>query len=112
MNMRERPFIAVCIITNQPNGPLYIGVTSNLYQRVRQHREGRFKGFTCEHGLHRLVWYQSFESMTAAIRKEKSLKRYLRPWKINLIERDNPHWEDLSLDWNRMPVWKPRPELP
>ncbi|MFC5344758.1 GIY-YIG nuclease family protein [Brevundimonas staleyi] len=87
-------------------------MTSNLYQRIRQHREGRFDGFTRKHGLHRLVWYQSFGSMVGAIQKEKSLKRYLRPWKINLIERDNPHWDDLSLDWDRDPIWKDRPELP
>ena len=110
--MRERPFIATYIMTNFPYGTLYIGVTSNLYQRVRQHRADRFDGFTSENGLHRLVWYQAFETMRPAIQKEKSLKRYLRPWKINLIERDNPHWEDLSLPWDRDPVWKDRPELP
>ena len=110
--MRERPFIAVYIMTNGPYGTLYIGVTSDLYRRVRQHRSGLFEGFTCEHGLHRLVWYEPFESMRGAIQKEKSLKRYLRAWKINLIERENPHWDDLSLPWDRNPVWKERPELP
>ncbi|MES2860399.1 MAG: GIY-YIG nuclease family protein [Pseudomonadota bacterium] len=109
--MRERPFIAVYIMTNAPYGTLYIGVTSDLYQRVRQHRADRFDGFTCEHGLHRLFWYQPFESMIVAIQKEKSLKRYLRSWKINLIERTNPDWEDLSRPWDQMPVWKDRPEL-
>ncbi len=110
-NMRERPFIAVYVMTNEPYGTLYIGVTSDLYQRVRQHRDGRFDGFSCKYELRRLVWYQPFESMIGAIRKEKSLKRYLRAWKINLIERDNPQWEDLSLPWDALPVWKDRPEL-
>ena len=110
--MRERPLIAVYIVTNGPYGTLYIGVTSDLYQRIRQHRSGHYQGFTCEHGLHRLVWFQPFESIIAAIQKEKSLKRYLRAWKINLIERDNPHWHDLSLAWDRNPVWKDQPELP
>ena len=110
--MRERPFIAVYIMTNKFYGTLYIGVTSDLYQRVKQHRADVLDGFTCEHGLHKLVWYQSFGSMIAAIQREKSLKRYLRPWKVNLIERENPHWEDLSLPWERMPVWKDHPELP
>ncbi len=50
--------------------------------------------------------------MRDAIQKEKSLKRYVRPWKINLIERENPHWENLSRPWDRNPVWKDRPELP
>lgn len=110
--MRERPFIAVYIVTNAPYGTLYVGVISDLYRRIRQHRAGNFEGFTCDYGLDRLVWYQPFESMIGAIQKEKSLKRYLRAWKINLIERENPHWDDLSLIWERDPVWKDRPELP
>jgi putative endonuclease len=106
---RERVLIAVYIMTNGPYGTLYVGVTSNLYKRVRQHREGTFGGFTSKYGLKRLVWFETFEFMTTAIKREKSIKRYLRDWKINLIERDNPHWEDLSLDWNRPAVWKHGP---
>ena len=105
--MKDRLFIAAYIMTNAPYGTLYVGVTSNLYERVRQHRAETFDGFTAEYGLKRLVWYQPFDSMTAAIRREKSLKRYLRGWKINLIEQDNPHWDDLSLQWDRDPVWRP-----
>jgi len=107
---RERPFIATYIMTNAPYGTLYIGATSDLYARVGQHRIGAVEGFTKKHGLKRLVWYQPFERITDAIQKEKSLKRYLRDWKINLIERDNPHWDDLSLVWDRPPVWKHGPE--
>ena len=110
--VRERPFIAAYIMTNAPYGTLYIGATSDLYARVGQHRMGAVEGFTKEHGLKRLVWYQPFERMTDAIQKEKSLKRYLRDWKINLIERDNPHWDDLSLAWDRPQVWKHGPEQP
>ncbi|WP_235562867.1 GIY-YIG nuclease family protein [Brevundimonas sp. Root1423] len=106
---RERPLIAVYIMTNGPYGTLYVGVTSDLYQRVHQHRAGTFPGFTREHGLKRLVWFETFEFMTSAIKREKAIKRYLRDWKINLIERDNPHWTDLSLDWNRPAVWKHGP---
>ena len=106
---RERVLIAVYILTNAPYGTLYVGVTSNLYQRVQQHRDGTFAGFTSKNGLKRLVWFEIFASMTDAIQREKSLKRYLRVWKINLIERDNPHWDDLSLQWNRAPVWKHGP---
>ncbi|GAA0213043.1 putative endonuclease [Brevundimonas nasdae] len=101
----ERPFIAVYIVTNKPYGTLYAGVTSDLYRRVRQHRDGTFDGFTKEHGLSQLVWFEPFEMMIAAIKREKAIKRYLRDWKINLIERDNPHWADLSLEWDRPAVW-------
>jgi putative endonuclease len=104
---RERPWIAVYIMTNEPYGTLYIGVTSNLYQRVYQHREGLVPGFTATHGLRRLVWYETFESMVDAIQREKALKRYLRDWKINLIERDNPHWIDLYEEMMRMPALRP-----
>ena len=106
---RERVLIAVYIMTNAPYGTLYVGVMSNLYQRVAQHRAGTFDGFTEKHGLKRLVWFETFEFITTAIRREKAIKRYLRDWKINLIERDNPHWQDLSLDWDRPPVWKHGP---
>jgi putative endonuclease len=92
----EREFIAAYIMTNQPHGTLYVGVTSDLPSRVLQHRDGAIEGFTKTHGLKRLVWFEPFELMTAAIQREKSLKRYLREWKINLIERENPRWEDLG----------------
>lgn len=95
----ERVFIATYIVTNAPQGTLYTGVTNNLYRRVYEHREGLIPGFTRTHGLKRLVWFENFELMTDAIQREKSLKRYLRDWKINLIERDNPHWLDLSSPW-------------
>ncbi|MBK5955036.1 endonuclease [Rhodospirillum rubrum] len=102
----ERPFIAVYIVTNAPYGTLYVGVTSDLYRRVRQHRDGAFEGFTKQHALSKLVWFEPFEFMDAAIKREKAIKRYLRDWKINLIERDNPHWADLSLAGDRPAVWK------
>ncbi len=92
----EREFIAAYIMTNRPQGTLYVGVTSDLPSRVLQHREGRIDGFNKTHGLKRLVWFEPFELMTAAIQREKSLKRYLREWKINLIERENPRGEDLG----------------
>ncbi len=96
----ERLFIATYIMTNRPRGTLYTGVTSNLQQRILQHREGAIPGFTRDHKLKHLVWFQPFELMTDAIQREKSIKRYLRDWKINLIEQDNPRWQDLSLAWN------------
>lgn len=56
------------------------------------------------------MWFQAFEFVTSAIRREKQIKRYLRDWKINLIERDNPHWDDLSLAWTAEPTWRHEPE--
>lgn len=107
---RERPFIAAYTMTNAPYGTLYTGATSNLYQRVHQHRNGTFDGFTAQYGLKRLVWFEPFEFVARAIRREWQIKRYLRDWKINLIERDNPHWDDLSLAWAAEPVWEHDPK--
>lgn len=93
--MRERPFIAAYMMANQPHGTLYIGVTSNLPQRVQQHRENLLEGFTSRYGLKRLVWHEPHDFMAGAIRRQKTLKHYVRDWKINLIERKNPCWNDL-----------------
>ena len=87
--------IAVYIMASRRHGTLYIGVTGHLWRRVCQHREGLIQGFTKDYGCKRLVWFQSYDEMTFAIRREKSMKRWPRDWKINLIERTNPHWEDL-----------------
>jgi putative endonuclease len=86
---------AVYMMSNRRHGTLYIGVTSRLHSRVLQHREGLRDGFTKRYGLHRLVWYELHDRIETAIIREKSLKKYRREWKINLVERENPHWEDL-----------------
>jgi putative endonuclease len=91
----REPFIACYMMSNRRHGTLYIGVTSNLIDRVRQHREDERPGFTRRYGLHRLVWYEVHDTIVVAIQREKSLKRYLREWKLNLIEAINPHWDDL-----------------
>ena len=85
----------VYMLASQRNGTLYIGVTSNIEQRVWQHRAKVFEGFTKRYGVKRLVYYEVFEDVLAAIAREKRLKRYKRDWKIALIERDNPDWQDL-----------------
>ncbi len=87
----------VYILANRYNGAVYVGVTSNLVGRVMQHRAGTFKGHTKEHRIHRLVYYEVADTMEAAIRREKSLKRWRREWKRELIERDNPAWLDLAV---------------
>ena len=85
----------VYILTNNPKGTLYIGVTSNLVQRVWQHKNDLVEGFTKQYGVHRLVWYELHETMESAIAREKALKKWNRAWKIELIEKTNPKWTDL-----------------
>ncbi|WP_018950725.1 MULTISPECIES: GIY-YIG nuclease family protein [unclassified Thioalkalivibrio] len=88
----------VYIMSNRRDGALYVGVTSNLVQRVWQHRSGEASGFTSRYGLHRLVWFESCEEMTSAIEREKQLKAGPRRRKVALIEQTNPEWRDLFDD--------------
>jgi putative endonuclease len=85
----------VYILASQKYGTLYIGVTSNLLKRIYEHREGLLKGFTKKYRIHKLVYYEVFGDVLEAILREKQMKKWHRDWKINLIERDNPHWDDL-----------------
>jgi putative endonuclease len=85
----------VYILASQPRGTLYIGVTNDILGRVGRHREGIGSRFTGRYRVHQLVWFEAFADAEEAIQREKSLKRYVRAWKINLIERTNPHWIDL-----------------
>jgi putative endonuclease len=86
---------AVYILASKHNGTLYVGVTSNLNQRVWQHKTGAFDGFTKKHKVHRLVYYEFLNTMHAAIEREKTLKKWKREWKVALIEENNPEWLDL-----------------
>ena len=86
---------AVYILASQRNGTLYIGVTSNLIQRVYQHREHLAQGFTNQHHVTMLVWYELHFTMEHAITREKQLKKWHRQWKLRLIEEKNPSWQDL-----------------
>ncbi len=85
----------VYILTNKKHGTLYIGVTNNLMKRIYTHKQGLVKGFTKKYNLHQLVYYEIYSSVREAILREKQLKRWNRNWKINLIEKSNPHWFDL-----------------
>ena len=85
----------VYILASKPNGTLYIGVTSNLVQRVWERKNGAAEGFTKLYQVHDLVWYEVHESMESAIGREKALKKWNRAWKIRLIEEGNPAWSDL-----------------
>src|SRR5690348_5079641 len=89
------PTAAVYMTASGQHGTLYIGVTTDLIGRVVQHREGLKGGFTKRYGVKRLVWFERHESIIPAIQREKSLKKYRREWKVNLIERLNPRWDDL-----------------
>ena len=85
----------VYILASRRNGTLYVGVTSNLVQRVWQHRNDIMEGFTRKYGVHRLVWFEMHPSMISAIAREKAIKKWNRAWKIALIESGNPAWKDL-----------------
>ena len=88
----------VYILATDRNGTLYIGVTSNLAKRITQHKNGEADGFTKKYSVHKLVWYEYCDTMPAAIAEEKRLKEWNRKWKIQLIEKVNPYWKDLSED--------------
>ena len=85
----------VYIPASRRNGTLYIGVTNDLSNRVFEHREGRGSAFTRKYGVRMLVWYETYDMVTDAIKRETSLKRWPRKWKLDLIERFNPDWTDL-----------------
>ena len=85
----------VYLITNKRYGTLYVGVTRNLVKRIYEHRSKFVEGFSKRHDLRRLVWYEAHEDVTAAIVREKLIKKWHRDWKINLIQAMNPEWNDL-----------------
>jgi putative endonuclease len=88
----------VYILASRCNGTLYVGVTSDLIGRVWQHQNDLVEGFTKRYGVHRLVWYETHQSMLAAIAREKAIKEWKQKWKLQLIESMNPHWRDLYAD--------------
>ncbi len=83
------------ILATRKDGPLYVGVTSDLRKRVFEHRSRAVPGFTAKFNVHRLVWFEVHENAELAILREKRLKRWLRVWKKELIEAKNPGWDDL-----------------
>ena len=82
-------------MASKRNGTLYTGVTSNLIQRVWQHKNNSFKGFTKKYSVKNLVYYEAHANSESAITREKQLKKWKREWKLRLIEENNPHWNDL-----------------
>ena len=85
----------VYIMASGQRGTLYVGITSNLLKRVWEHKNNVVGGFTNDHHVHRLVWFERHDSMYTAIVREKAIKEWQRLWKIELIEKSNPAWRDL-----------------
>ncbi|MBR9987507.1 MAG: GIY-YIG nuclease family protein [Desulfosarcina sp.] len=85
----------IYIICNKRNGTLYTGVTSNLIKRIWQHKNEAVEGFTKQYSLKRLVHFEQYQDVKEAILREKRIKKWNRQWKINLIEQNNPNWDDL-----------------
>jgi len=86
---------AVYILASQQNGTLYIGATSDLVQRIWQHKNDLVEGFTNKYRVHLLVYYELHDDMESAIIREKQLKKWNRAWKLRMIEEKNPDWKDL-----------------
>ena len=89
----------VYLLASKKNGTLYVGVTSNLEQRVYEHKNALVDSFTKKYKVYNLVWYQETTDVYEAITKEKQIKKWKREYKINLIEASNPEWKDLWLEF-------------
>ena len=104
MQMHEHFDPAVYLLASRRNGTLYAGVTSDLINRLHQHRDGQTGGFTKDHGVQRLVWFEQHATMEQAIIREKRIKKWNRSWKIRLIEEANPDWDDLAIGLGLAPL--------
>ena len=85
----------VYILCSKRNGTLYTGITSDIARRVYEHKNKLIKGFTKQYSVDRLVYAECFQDVGEAIYREKSIKKWNRAWKLNLIEQNNPEWQDL-----------------
>ncbi len=85
----------VYLLASRKHGTLYVGFTRDLVRRVYEHKNDVIRGFTSRYRVHLLVWYECYDDPVNAITREKQIKNWKREWKVNLIERDNPNWEDL-----------------
>lgn len=88
-------------MTNKPNGVLYIGVTNNIEERVKEHKlKVSPKSFTAKYNGDKLIYFEELENGNEAEKRERQFKKWKREWKVNLIEDMNPSWSDLSINWN------------
>jgi len=88
----------VYILSSGRNGTLYVGVTSDLIKRTYEHKHSLIEGFTKRYNVHNLVWYEVHQDIWGAMTREKHIKKWNRKWKLQLIEKTNPEWKDLSCD--------------
>ena len=94
-------FWYVYIMSNKPKGVVYIGVTNDIDERVKEHKMKVFpKSFTAKYNCDKLIYFEEFEKRDEAEKRERQFKKWKRAWKIKLIEEMNPSWVDLSLNWN------------
>ena len=89
----------IYILASKRNGTLYIGFTNNLVRRVYEHQTGAIGGFTSKYNVNKLVYFEQTTDVNSALQREKQLKKWNRKWKLDLIEKDNPNWDDLSQNW-------------
>lgn len=98
MGPKAKMAFYIYILASQRNGTLYIGHTDSISRRTDQHRTSEGRGFAARYGVHHLVHYEAFETRAAAFARERAMKKWRRLWKLELIERHNPAWRDLSGD--------------
>ncbi|MDO6675144.1 GIY-YIG nuclease family protein [Tenacibaculum sp. 1B UA] len=89
----------IYIITNKKDGVLYIGVTNNLERRIFEHKNKLVKGFSSKYNLDKLIYFEEHQFIKEAIKREKNMKKWKRAWKINLVIKENPNWDDLAKNW-------------
>ena len=89
---------AVYLLASARNGTLYVGVTSDLVKRIYEHKHGMADGFTKKYAVKMLVWFEMSSDITAAITREKKIKKWNRLWKLRLVDQSNPEWRDLYAD--------------
>ena len=89
----------VYILASKRNGTLYIGFTDNLERRILEHKTKATYSFTSKYGITQLVYYETYNTSYEAFKRERQMKKWLRRWKIELIEKMNPEWKDLAEDW-------------
>ena len=94
--MSER--FCVYVLASGRNGTLYVGVTNNLARRMPEHKSGAVPGFTRQYGVNQLVYFEEYASILEAREREYKMKRWRRDWKLELIEKLNPNWRDLSAE--------------
>ena len=97
--MTKQKTYYIYILANKRNGTLYIGVTNNLKRRIFEHKNKLVTGFTKEYNVNQLVYFEQHTDIRAALTREKRLKKWNRSWKLELIEKENSEWKDLSGDF-------------